>query len=468
MPNPKQADSSSAGRQKPKEAELRSVKGMRDLIGNEVFSYQGFFEKAAEIAIYYGFRPIETPILEQEELFVRGVGDETDIVSKEMYTLRTKGGNRLALRPEGTAAVMRAYFEHGMQSEPQPVMLYYFGPFFRHENPQRGRWRQFYQFGIEILGTTKSIADAMTIKMAFLMLKEAGLENLMVKINSIGDADCRPAFKRDLQNYYRKHSRDICPECRERLKTNPLRVLDCKNPKCQLIKVSAPESVSYLCADCREHFKEVLEYLDMMNVPYEIDPTLVRGLDYYSHTVFEIVLVTEARPIPATPTEEVPNENTEKQTKEPVAEVSSTTLSLAGGGRYNYLSKSLKTKKDVPGVGMSIGVDRVVDLPAYAKLTPRIIKKPKIFFIQLSFEAKLKCFEVIEILRAAKIPIAQSLAKDSLSAQLAIAEKMKVPYAVILGQKEAIEKTVIVRNMETRSQDTVPIKDLANYLKQQI
>jgi len=431
---------------KKDEGELQSVKGMRDLIGEEVFCLQGFMEKAAEIALYYGFQPIETPVLEKTDLFSRGVGDVTDIVEKEMYTLRTRGGDKLALRPEGTAAVMRAYFENGMQAKPQPIMLYYSGPFFRHEKPQKGRYRQFYQFGFEILGTKKSVADATVIRLTTLILAEAGITNVKVKINSIGDDESRTVYRRELLTYYKKNARNICADCRERLKKNPLRVLDCKEPKCQPIKGEAPEIISYLNPESKQHFKEVLEYLEMMNVPYEIDNTLVRGLDYYSHTVFEVVTATEDQE--AVEGEEVAPE-----------------LALAAGGRYNYLSKMLKAKKDVPGVGGSIGVDRIISLPNYAKLAPRIVKKPKVFFIQLSFEAKLKCFEVIEILRQAKIPVAQSLSKDSIGAQLAIAEKMKVPYTLILGQKEAMENTVIVRNMDTRSQDTVPIDSLAQYIK---
>ncbi|HYC83154.1 MAG TPA: histidine--tRNA ligase [Candidatus Paceibacterota bacterium] len=425
---------------KQKEELLQTPKGMRDLVGDQVFDFQGFFEKASEIALYYGFTPIEMPILEKVELFNRGVGNGTDIVEKEIYSLKTKGGDTLALRPEGTAGAMRAYFEHGMQSQPQPVMLYYYGPYFRHDNPQKGRYRQFYQFGLEILGTNKSIADATIIKIFTCILEEAGLKNLKVLINSIGDSDSRGAHKRDLIAYYKKHIKEICPDCRERMKTNPLRLLDCKDQRCQPIKQNAPETISYLSGESKQHFKEVLEYLDEMRINYEITNTLVRGLDYYSRTVFEIV--------------------TETQTED-----GSVPLSIGGGGRYDYLAKLLGHRKDVPAVGGAIGVDRVVETTEYAKLAPRIVKKPKIFFIQLSFDAKLKSFEVIEILRKAKVPIAQSLSKDSLGTQLAIAERMRVPYTIILGQKEALENAVIIRNMDTRSQDTVKIDKLAEYLK---
>lgn len=430
--------------------ELRTPKGMRDLIGDDFYLFQGFFEKASEIAMYYGFKPIETPVLEKEGLFDRGVGEGTDIVEKEMYSIKTRGGDHLTMRPEGTAPIMRAYFEHGLQTHPQPVMLYYYGPFFRHENPQKGRYRQFYQFGLEMLGTSKSITDATIIKILYTILEESGISNIKVLINSIGDNECRGAFKKDLVNYYKKNLKGVCADCRERLKTNPLRVLDCKNPACQEIKKNAPESISYLCANCKQHFKEVLEYLEKMGIVYEINNNLVRGLDYYSRTVFELVSETD-----------IVTKDDHGDDEPAVA----STLALGGGGRYDYLAKSLGIKKEVPSVGGGLGVDRIVALEAYAKHAPRIVKKPKIFFIQLSFDAKLKTFEVIDILRKAKIPIAHSISKDSLSAQLGIAERMKIPYTILLGQREAMDNTVIVRNMDTRSQDTVKITGLLEYLK---
>jgi histidyl-tRNA synthetase len=413
---------------------------MRDIIGDEYYNYQGLFEKAQEVAIYYGFKPIELPILEHEEVFTGGVGAGTDIVEKELYSLKTKGGDKLALRPEATAGVMRAYIEHGMQSQPQPVMLYYYGPYFRHDSPQRGRWREFRQFGIEILGTDKSIADAMIIRIITITLEEAGAQNLTLDINSIGDKECRPAYVKELVSYYKKHINAVCNNCRQRMKENPLRLLDCKDPKCAPIKEGAPESLSFLCSSCKGHFKEVLEYLEKMEIPYRINKNLVRGLSYYTRTVFEITEGIGADGAPP--------------------------LSVAGGGRYDYLAKTLGNKKDVPAVGGAIGIDRVVMSPTFTKLTPRILKKPKIYFIQLGFEAKLKSLNVIEILRKAKVPIYQSLSKDSLGAQLAIAEKLAIPYTLIFGQKEALENSVIVRNMSNRSQETVKIAKLLEYLKE--
>ncbi len=272
----------------------RSLKGMEDIMDPEYSAYQGFFEKASEIAQYYGFKPIELPILEKEELFQTSIGEGTDILDKEMYSLKTKGGYHLAMRPEGATGVMRAYIEHNMQSLPQPVMLYHYGPFFRHEKPKKGRSREFRQFSLDILGTSKSVADATIIKVFLTILEEAGFKNLRVKINSIGDTESRKIYIKELISYYKKQLEFVCADCRQRIKTNPLRLLDCKNEKCQPIKEGAPDAISFLNTLSKKHFKEVLEYLDAMNVIYEIDNKLVRGLNYYTQTVFEIIDVTES------------------------------------------------------------------------------------------------------------------------------------------------------------------------------
>ncbi|MCE9585068.1 histidine--tRNA ligase [Candidatus Nomurabacteria bacterium] len=420
--------------------DMTSPKGMRDIMNEEYYNFQGFFEKAQEVCIYYGFKPIETPVLENEEIFTTGIGEGTDIIDKEIYTLKTKGGDHLALRPEHTAPLMRAYIEHGMQNMPQPVMFYQYGSSFRHDKPQRGRYRQFYQFDLDILGSEKSIMDALVIKAGMSILEEAGAENLSIDINSIGDKECRNGYIKELTNYYKKHLNQLPAIDRERLKTNPLRILDSKEEKTKEINEHAPDAVSFLCPSCKKHFKEVLEYLEEMGIQYNINKNLVRGLSYYTRTVFEVI--------------------------EQNGSEDGTPLTIAGGGRYDYLGKQLGSKKDVPAVGFSIGVDRIVSAPWYKKLAPRIIKKPKIYFIQLGGEAKLKSLNVIEILRKAHIPMAQSLSKDNLGSQLAIAEKLQVPYALIFGQKEALENSVIVRNMSNRSQDTVKLTKLLEYLKE--
>lgn len=422
-----------------KKEPVQSVKGMRDIHGEVYYHYQGLFEKAQEVALYYGFKPIEPPIMEKQELWLMGVGEGTDIVDKEMYTLKTKGGDQLALRPEYTASIMRAYMEHGMGNQPQPVMFYSYGPLYRHDNTQRGRYREFRQFNLEILGTEKSIADALIIKTIMTILEESGAKNLVVDINSIGDKESRPAYLKELVAYYKKHINDLPAVDRERLKTNPLRILDSKDPKTIAINENAPDSISFLTGESKKHFKQVLEYLEQMGINYRINKNLVRGLSYYSKTVFEIVELDGAE--------------------------DGGPLTIAGGGRYDYLAKTLGSKKDVPAIGAAIGVDRVIETAWFNKLVPRILKKPKFYFIQLGFEAKLKSLNVIEILRKAHIPILQSLSKDSLGGQLGSAEKSGIPYAIIFGQKEAIDNTVIVRDMETRSQEIVKLTDLLDYVK---
>ena len=425
---------------KNKNQEVASPKGMRDLMNEEYYSFQGFFEKAQEVAVYYGFKPIDTPILEHEEIFTSGVGVGTDIIDKEMYTLKTKGGDHLALRPEHTAPLVRAYIEHGMQTLPQPVMLYQYGPVFRHDKPQRGRYRQFWQFDLDSLGNDKSIMDALVIKAGMSILEDAGATDLSIDINSIGDKECRNGYIKELTSYYRKHINELAPIDSERLKTNPLRILDSKEEKTKGVNDQAPDSISFLCPSCKKHFREVLEYLEEMNIQYNLNKNLVRGLSYYTRTVFEII---------------------EKEGGE-----GGTPLTLAGGGRYDYLARQIGSKKDVSAVGISIGVDRIIASPWYKKLTPRIMKKTKIYFIQLGSEAKLKSLNIIEILRKAHIPITQSLSKDSLGSQLAIAEKLNIPYALIFGVKEALDNSVIVRDMSSRSQDTVKLDKLLEYLKE--
>lgn len=417
---------------------INSVKGMRDIFDSQYYQFQGFFEKAQEVAVYYGFKPMETPLVEDENVFTSSIGTGTDIVDKEMYTLKTKGGDHLALRPEHTAGLMRSYIEKGMQALPQPVMFYSYGPVFRHDNPQKGRYRQFWQFDMDILGSEKPILDALVIKTAMTILEEAGAKDLSVEINSIGDKECRHSYIKELSSFYKKNINALPAIDKERLKTNPLRILDSKEDKTVELNQNAPETLSHLCPQCKKHFKEVLEYLEECEIPYTINKCLVRGLSYYSRTVVEIV-------------------QEDKETGKRMA--------VAGGGRYDYLGKQLGSKKDVPAVGIAIGVDRIIESPWFANLSPRIIKKPKIYFIQLGFEAKLKSLNVIEILRKGKVPISQSISKDNLSAQLATAEKMGMDYSIIFGQKEALENSVIFRNMNTRSQETVKLDKLLEYIK---
>ena len=407
---------------------LQAPKGMRDFIGDAFYEKQGFYEKAQEIAEYYGFQGIETPVLEHTDIFLKGL-DEADDAVKEMYSLKTKGKDSLSLKPEGTASIMRAYIEHGMGSLPQPVFMYYGGPYFRHERPQKGRYRQFYQFGLEIMGSEKAVLDAIAIQTGYQILKEAGKE-IVIKINTLGDTEVRAEYLKKLKNFYSEHIENISPKDAERLESNPLRVLDSKEAATKIINEDAPTLISTLNPASKKHFKSVLEYLDAAHIPYEIDNALVRGLDYYSHTVFEYV------------TYDTDGESS---------------LALGGGGRYDGLARVMGHTKDVPAVGLALGVDRVIDIAEPGSFNPKIRKKPKFFFIQLGYEAKAKAFDIIEIMRKKKYPLKHSLSKNNLGAQLGTAETLGIPYALIFGQKEAIDGTVIVRDMKTRKQDTVKI-----------
>lgn len=415
---------------------LQAPKGMRDFIGDEFYERQGFFEKAQEIAEYYGFSGIELPILEHTEVFTKAVGDATDIVEKELYTLKTKGGDHLALRPEGTAAVMRSYIEHGMGSLPQPLFFYYNGPFFRHDKPQKGRYRQLYQFGLEIIGSPEAVLDAVVIQTGYQILCETG-RDICVKINTLGNNEVRKKYLKELKSFYKKNIKKLGKKDIERLEKNPLRILDSKDKDTILVNENAPTLISVLDSQSKKHFKKVLEYLDAAHIPYEIDNSLVRGLDYYAHTVFEYIVY---------------NEDGEKS------------LALGGGGRYDGLAESMGHKKHVPAVGLALGIDRTIEV-SKKSFNPKIRKKPKFFFIQLGYEAKAKSFDIIEILRKRKVAIKHSLSKNNLGKQLSTAESLGIPYALIYGQKESLEETVIVRNMETRSQKKVKISDLSEYIK---
>ncbi|MBI4692326.1 MAG: histidine--tRNA ligase [Candidatus Terrybacteria bacterium] len=417
---------------------LQAPKGMHDILPENYIFYQAVFDKAEEIASHYGFQFIQTPILENTDLFTASLGASTDIVEKQMYTLKTKGGGNLALRPEGTAPIMRSYIEHGMHTRPQPVMLWYKGSFFRHENPQKGRFREFQQFGLEIIGEPKPISETIIVRVLTLILEELGVGPIIVHINSLGDKECRSLYRKNLVNYYRKKTKDICKDCLRRLKENPLRLLDCKEQKCGEIKQAAPQMVDYLCPPCKEHFKEVLESFDSSEIPYFLDNHLVRGLDYYSRTVFEIFEDREERDD-----------------------------ALASGGRYDYLARTLG-RKDIPAVGGAIGVERVVQLMMDKKITPKQKKLPKIFFIHLGAAAKHKSLKIIEMLRKAHLAVNHSIGKDSLRGQLKLASKLNMSYALILGQKETLENSIIVRDMDSDNQETVKIDELVENIKNKL
>lgn len=422
---------------------IQNPKGTRDLLADDYILCQNIFDKAEEIASYYGFKPIQTPTIENIELFTATAGETSDIVEKQMYAIKNGDGeDKLVLRPEGTAPVMRAFVQHGMHTLPQPVMLWYKGSFFRHENPQRGRFREFLQFGVEIIGESKPIGEAVIIQIFTLILKELGLADLTVHVNSIGDKECRGEYRKKLTSYYRKRLNSLCKDCKRRFKDNPFRLLDCKESQCAEIKNNAPQTVDSLCFACKQHLKELLEFLDSSGANYLLDTHLARGLDYYSRTVFEIF-----------------SDNNNNASGSPIA--------LAAGGRYDSLAKVLG-KRDTPGVGGAIGVDRVAMMMKERQIAPKPKRTAKVFLIQLSHTAKQKSLSIIEMFRKANIYIAQSVSKDNLNSQLSIASKMNVPYVLILGQKESLENSIIVRDMEAGSQESLPMEKVVEIIKKKV
>ncbi len=423
-----------------KKPKFQTPTGMHDILPEEQKYFKKIYNICENAADFYGFQKIETPILEATELFSKGIGLATDIVGKEMYNLRTKGGDLLTLRPEGTAPVARAFIEHGMQNLPQPVKLWYFSPFFRYEHPQSGRFRQFWQFGFEVFGEESPVVDTQTIQIFYNILKEFKIKNLTLEINSIGDSQCRPYYKKLLVSYFKSRETALCIDCRRRLRENPLRILDCKEEKCQQIASQAPQMIDHLCEECHRHFKEVLEFLDETELPYRLNSHLVRGLDYYTKTVFEIFADSPEEKILGT---------------------------LAAGGRYDSLVKILGGRP-VPAVGGAAGIERIITVMKAKGMKFKESELPKIYLAQLGNLAKKKSLRLIENFRLAKISIAESLGRDSLKAQLKMADKIGAKYTLILGQKEALEGIIIIRDMVKGIQETVKLDKVVREMEKRI
>ena len=418
---------------------FQAPRGMRDILPEEQLYWEKVKQVIKNLARAYGFERLDTPILEAADLFIKGTGPATDIIEKEMYNLRTKGGDWLSLRPEFTPAMMRAYLENGLSSWPQPVKLYTIGPIFRYERPQKGRYRQSCQANFEIVGQQDPVLDAQLIQLFFSISKKLSLKNLTVQINSIGCSNCRPIYRKKLVSFYRNRKKQLCLNCQKRLQQNPLRLLDCQESKCQRLAQEAPQIIDQLCDDCHNHFKNVLEFLDELALPYILNSYLVRGLDYYTKTVFEIW----------------PEEKEGRQ------------ISLAGGGRYDNLIKLLGGK-DTPAVGFAMGLDRIVDLMKTRdiKISPRT--RPVIFLIQLGDLAKKKSLKLFEELRSSGLEIASSFSRDTIKAQLKTADKLEVRFALILGQKEVLDETIIIRDMKTGRQETVKLDKVIKEIQKRV
>ena len=431
-PADKEKKKSTGGKEAP--ISFQTPKGMRDILPEEWPLFDRVVGAAKNIGDFYNFSRIDTPILEQADLFSRGVGLGTDIVEKEMYVFSTKGGDRLALRPEYTAPVMRSYIQHGMSHLPQPRRLWYVGPVFRHENPQSMRYRQFTQFGLEVVGSADPVFDAEVIIGFYRLLDELKIKGVSIEVNSIGCKTCRPAYRKKLTDYYRKQ--DVCEDCRVRLETNPLRLLDCKNPKCQPLKEGAPSILDNLCQNCRQHFRQVLESLDEAKVSYVLNPRLVRGLDYYSRTVFETFVEGEA-------------------------------AALASGGRYDYLAE-LIGGRSTPAVGGAAGIERIMEVLKNKGIMPQSKTKGKVYLIHVGEVSKKKSLSLVEEFRHAGIPLVNELSKESLSSQMELAAKNNAPLTLIFGQKESYEDSIIIRDMESGVQEVVPLSKIIEEVKKRL
>jgi len=408
----------------------QAPRGTSDTLPKEQAYWHYIEQKVVDICQLYGYERIDTPTFEDTGLFARSVGEETDIVQKEMYTFEDMGGNKITLRPEGTAPVCRAYLEHGLHNLPQPVKLYYIAAIFRYERPQAGRYRQHYQFGYEAIGSDDPTLDVEVIDMAWQLFQSLNLHRLTLQLNSIGCKQCRPGYLTVLKDYYAKHTDDLCPDCKSRLKRNPLRLLDCKKPFCQQLADSAPRSIDYLCPECDDHFKQVQKNLGLLALPFEINHRLVRGLDYYTKTVFEI------------------------QPEEEGAQAT-----IGGGGRYDDLIEELGGEP-TPAIGFATGIERIILNLKKQNIPVPPLPRPQVFIAFVGDEARDEAIKLAATLRKNGIGAIEALGSKSLKAQLRQANNLGARHTVIIGEQEVKTGTAILRDMNTSEQKTVPISEL--------
>ena len=412
----------------------KAPRGTADILPEEQGYWRYVEDSAIALCRLYGYERLDTPAFEDSQLFTRSIGEGTDIVTKEMYTFEDRSGNILALRPEGTAPVCRAYLEHGMDNLPQPVKLYYLAAIFRYERPQAGRYRQHYQFGFEAIGDADPALDAEVVEMAWRFFESLGLGRLYLYINSIGCKLCRPEYLDNLKRYYSAHLGGLCSDCKTRFEKNPLRLLDCKKSACYDVAEAAPKSTDYLCRECKSHFGAVVEYLEALKLPFDINHRLVRGLDYYTKTVFEI---------------------------QPLGEGAQS--ALGGGGRYDDLIEELGGKS-IPAIGFAAGMERVVLNLKSQKIVVPDLPAPPVFIAHLGNEAKLEAVKLTSILRKDGIAAITATGDRSLKGQLRQANSLGSNYVAIIGEDEVRSGAVTLRNMMTGEQKTVSRVELIKLL----
>lgn len=410
----------------------KAIKGTQDVLPSQSHKNQYIETEMMTIAGNFGYREIRTPVFEHTELFQRSVGDTTDVVQKEMYTFNDKGERSITLRPEGTAGAARAFLEHGLFNEPLPQKVCYLTSCYRYEKPQAGRLREFHQFGVECFGTAAPAADAELISLADSIFAFLDIKNLSLEINSIGCPTCRAEYHKALKEYFKGRQDELCPTCRERLERNPMRILDCKSPICSEIAAGAPVVLDYICKDCSEHFESVKKYLDAMNIEYKINPHIVRGLDYYTRTVFEFV------------SNDIGAQGT-----------------VCGGGRYDGLIEELGGQS-TPSLGFAMGLERLL-LLMQAQNTP--MPEPKgcdIFIVSAGAAANVKAAQIALDLRCSGISAQTDIAGRSVKAQMKLADKLNARYTTVIGDDELVGGTVKLKNMGTGDTVENPLETLAD------
>ena len=409
----------------------KSIKGTQDTLPSESYKIQFVEQSVLEIAKNYGYKEIRVPVFEHTELFQRGVGDTTDVVQKEMYTFEDKGGRSITLRPEGTAGVVRSYIEHGLFNEAQPQKVCYLISCYRYEKPQAGRLREFHQFGCECFGTASPAADAELISLVNDIFAFLDVKNLKIQINSIGCPECRKNYHKALQEYFESKKDDLCATCLGRLERNPMRILDCKSPVCSDIAKDAPKVTDYLCDECDDHFKKTQQYLDAMNIPYEVNPSIVRGLDYYTKTVFEFVST------------EIGAQGT-----------------VCGGGRYDGLVEEIGGNH-TPALGFAMGMERLLMLMEAQGIEFPAEDKCDLYIASMGENATLKASQIASDVRGNGMHAQFDIVGRSVKAQMKYANKIGAAYTVVLGDSEIEAGVAKVKNMADGSETEMNIDDIA-------
>lgn len=410
----------------------KAIKGTKDVLPEDVYKNQYIEATALDIAEKFGYKEIRTPVFEHTELFQRGVGDTTDVVQKEMYTFDDKGGRSITLRPEGTAGAARAYLENGLCNETLPQKVCYLTSCYRYEKPQAGRLREFHQFGVECFGTQSPLADAELIALAKSVFDTLGVTDLHLEINSIGCPECRARYYDALRTYFSEQEDALCDTCKGRLERNPMRILDCKSPVCQEIAKDAPAVLDYLCADCRDHFDKVQTYLKAQNIAYTINPRIVRGLDYYTKTVFEFI-----------------------------SDSIGTQGTVCGGGRYDGLIEELGGQK-TPSLGFGMGLERLQLLMEAQGCAFPAAEKPDLFIAALGDKATLKAVELAKDMRSEGFSVLYDLNQRSVRAQMKYANKLNAKFNVVLGDNEVDAGSAKLKNMETGEESDISLTTFIN------